>query len=125
MDILKILTDYWQYIAVGISVIFDIILIIVKRRPRGWDALNDAIRHAIEKLPSFISSAEDIYLTYSDGNKHGLDKKNHVLAWCYEFICNYLHRDPSDHEELYIYQTLSHYIEQILETPQKKGEDEE
>lgn len=116
MDFKEFLVNNWQYISIGILCLLDVLIIILKRRPKKWDELNNIISQAIAKLPGFIQSAETMGSDYT-----GMDKKNFVVSWIFEFIQNALKRDLSLSEEQYCYKAISWAIENILDCPTKKG----
>ena len=67
----------------------------------------------LERLPSIIDKAERL-------EKPGVQKKAYVLGVCYAFISEFTGKDTSEVAEEYG-DRISKVIEDILETPQKKG----
>lgn len=115
MQVLDFIVNNWQYISIALVVLLDIIILIVKNRPKRFDEINDIISQCIAKIPAFIQDAESL------GDYDGADKKSLVVGWLFQFIENTLKRAPSASEEQYIYKALSYYIEAILDCPTKKG----
>lgn len=112
---LEVLGVYWPYISTGVSTILLIIAMVIKKRPKKWDELNQIITQCIAKIPNFICEAEDMK-GYS-----GDDKKSFVVSWCFQFLENALKRDLTLSEEQYAYKAISYFIEAVLTAPTKEG----
>ena len=116
MEIVKFLEDYWQYISVALVFIFEIIIMIVKRRPMSLDAFQSAWDSALKKIPSFIVLAESLSDEYT-----GSGKKEIVLNRTLKYIQDELGRELTDKEEARVEGSISAFIEAILYCPTKKG----
>lgn len=116
MLIVDFLVKYWQYISIAVLVVLDIVTMIIKKRPKKFDEINQLITEAIAKIPGFVIQAEE-----TGKDIDGADKKQLVLGWCFTFIENVLKRDLTGSEELYCYKALSYFIESVLTAPTKKG----
>lgn len=115
MEIVNFLRDNWQYISFCLVIIFELLIIIIKKRPKKWDELNMVIQQAIAKIPGFIADAEQAQ------DLSGNDKKTLVIGWLLTFIENVLKRNLTNSEEIYTYKALSFFIEEVLTCPTKKG----
>lgn len=115
MNIVDFLRDNWSFISTGVLAVLSIIIMIIKRRPKKFEELNQVISDVIAKIPGFIIDAE------TTGDYNGQDKKSFVVSWCFQFIEKALGRDLSGSEELYCYKAISYFIELVLESPTKKG----
>ena len=122
MKIVDILVEYWQYISIGILVIFDVIYIIIKKRPKHYDEFVDAVRDCLIKVPVFIKNVEGVY-------DSGLERKDQCMSLLLTYIQTKLGRNLSEKELDYFIHSVSWMVESVLETPTKKGgygrEDEE
>lgn len=114
-DVVSFLRDNWSFISTGILTVLSIVILIVKKRPKKWDELNQIITQCIAKVPGFVCEAEEM------NGYTGLDKKNFVVSWCFQFIENTLKRDLTLSEEQYAYKAISYFIEAVLTAPTKEG----
>lgn len=115
MEIVNFLREYWSFIATAILLLLQVVLIIIKRRPKRFDEFVQVIQEAIAKLPMFICEAEET------GDYSGIEKKELVLAWCLQYCEKRLGHDLNDFQFDYFYKSIATYIEKILACPTKKG----
>lgn len=115
MEIVQFLRDNWSFISTGVLAVLSIIIMIIKRRPKKFEELNQIVTEAIAKIPGFIIDAE-----YTP-DLNGQDKKNLVVSWCFDFIEKALGRELSHSDELYCYKAISYFIELVLTSPTRKG----
>ena len=107
-DLLDFLRQHYKIIVYACLLLLSIILFIVRKRP---NKIIDTIAEKLYSLlPLFIRYAEDKY-----GAGHGSDKKSYVLDLVKEWFAS---------EKLeftdYYFKLCSMFIEQILNTPEKK-----
>lgn len=114
MRLVDFLRDYWQYISAALLVLIDIIIILVKKRPTSKDELNDVIKNCIGKLPYLIRLAEE-------QNLNGTNKKEYVFENLLTYSETVLGRDFNKVEFKYWFDTLSYFLESMLDLPTKKG----
>ncbi len=118
-EISKFLVDNWKLILEVILLIFLVVLFIVKKKPlKVVDSVKTFVIHA---LPTFIKQAEDYKDVFEPSRKlSGEEKMQMVLHDCYSLMVDEL---GIPKEDLCLYTSWLHdAIEDILTTPQKKGE---
>ena len=112
---LEFLQNYWKLIALAVLLLLDVILVVLNRRKpiKVYDSVHQAILYI---LPSLIKSAEQSYIATGQG-----DAK---LSMVIELIHNYLVSVYGmSYEEAVTYdEFVKKQVEDILSTPQKKGE---
>lgn len=108
-DIFDFLKMYYKEILTSLSFIISVIILIVKRKP-VFNEMDLIKEHVLEVLPSLIISVE------KDGN--GVEKLNTVLSLVKEYLKKKFKFTNFDLIEGFVKQS----IENILETPSKKGE---
>ena len=96
--------NYWQVILAVITVILEIVLLIIKKRPLTEILDNSAYKDLI----ILIKDAEAMY-----GEKNGQKKLEYVLT----AFCNL----KGINKDSWNYESVKALIENVLETPQKKG----
>lgn len=112
---LNFLVNYWQYISVGLVFIFEIILLIVKKRPMSLDAFQSAWNEAMKKIPSYIYAIEH------HDELSGEGKKEAVVQRTLSYISGELDRELTEKEVSRVEGSISAFIEAILYCPTKKG----
>lgn len=100
MQIVDFIRDNWQFISSAILALLTIIAMIIKKKP-----VNKYVDDFYGELVSLIQAAESTY-----GNGFGADKKKFVLS-------TFMARHPD-----YDVYCVSDAIEDILKSPQKKGD---
>lgn len=107
-EVLDFIVQYWQYISVGVVLIINILIFIIKKRPvMVQESLKQVL---LSLLPGFIAGAEEAI-----GHGNGSTKLALVLNACDDWLQN---NGFSLTPELKKFIGLS--IENILSTPQKK-----
>lgn len=114
-EVITFIVDYWQYISIGLLFIFELILLIVKKRPMSLDAFQNAWNEAIKKIPSYIYGAE------KSDELSGEGKKECVVQRTLQYISGELGRELTDKEISRVEGSISAFIEAILYCPTKKG----
>lgn len=115
----KFIVDNWKIILEVILLILSVVLFILKKKPvKVVDSVKTFI---VRALPTFINSAEKYVDVFEPTRKiTGEEKMRMVLHDCYTFMIDEL---GVPQEDLCIYTSwLREAIEDILDTPQKKGE---
>ena len=95
---LNFLVKYWQYISVALVVIFEFILMVIKKKPQVFD--NSLTADLVE----LIKIAEERF-----GEGHGVDKLSYVVE------------EASKKHSSIPPQVISFFVDSILNTPTKKG----
>ena len=113
MEILDFLKEWSPVIVPGLIVFFDVLLLLLKRKPQTIDDFFHAIEVVVGNLPSYINKVE------VPGN--GADKRLKVISLARKALLSILGRDLSVSEYRYFETTISGQIEDVLSTPQKKG----
>ena len=110
----KILKDYGVYMFLGLIFIIEIIIMIIKRRPKTLDEFLMILHEvAANRLPGLINDVEKPGL--------GSFKKESVRNSAYRLVKAQLGRDLSSKELEVFNDYICYAIEMILSTPQKKG----
>lgn len=99
-ELVNFLKDYWQYISIAIVVLFDILLILLKRKPKFYGYVLD--------LVDYIQDAEKEY-----GAGHGDEKLNSVID-------RKIRKENMPNTQ-FNRDCIAHLVERILQTPTKKG----
>lgn len=110
----EFLQAYWFYLYAFIVVLFDILILVIKRRPKTLDDFTLILNESFSSyLPALISKFEE--------PGKGEIKKIHVIDCMRSIIAHRLGRKLSPKEEKIFEKFVSESIESILSTPQKKG----
>lgn len=113
MNWLEFFKEWSPYIVSGLIVVLDVLILLLKRRPKTIDDFMSCLDKVLSALPGFISKVE-----YPGGGEH---KKDLVIAYAFSLFKKSLGRDLSDSEYHLAKETISEQIESILSTPHKKG----
>ena len=105
MNIVDFFREYWSYISFGLVVLFEIILLVVKRFKVDVKLPSNSYSSVIE----LIKQAEQIY-----GAGHGKEKLNYVVEL-------YLKKNEIKYFDNEVRYFISNLVESILSTPEKKG----
>lgn len=109
----EFLQAYWFYLYAFIVVFFDILILVIKRRPKTLDDFTLILNESCSVfLPVLINKFEE------PGN--GENKKIHVIDSMRSIIFKRLGRKMCSREEKIFNEYVSDRIESILSTPQKK-----
>lgn len=122
MIVKQFILENWRLIVDILSVIIVTIFFFIKKKPlKIVDSVKTAV---IAALPSIINRAENYKDPFDPGRKlSGQEKFNIVLSACFSLMVDELGVDPAS---LPCYTSwLTQHIEDILSTPQKKGEKHE
>lgn len=111
-NILNILKEWSPYILSGLIVVLDVLILLLKRRPKTIDDFMSCLDKVVSALPGLISKVE----RPGDGE----NKKALVVAYAFSLFKKSLGRDLSDGEYNLAKKAISEQIESILSTPQKK-----
>lgn len=111
-EIVNFLRDYWQYISIVLVILFDILILIVKRRPRTIDDFLIALNEGLALVPVLVKQVECV------GN--GAKKKNDVISAVVQFVACHLGRSLTNKESEIATIYASNQIEAVLAAPQKK-----
>lgn len=113
MDYVNFIKEYGSLIFSALVILLDVIILLVKRRPKTLDDFLYCLKSAVELLPGFIIQVEK--------PGEGASKKSDVIQYAMAIIEKDLGRNLSDSEYQFAYGQLSNQIEFILSTPTKKG----
>lgn len=113
MDYVNFIKEYGGLIFSALLILLDVIILLIKRRPKTLDDFLYCLKSAVEVLPGLISHVE------RPGD--GASKKSDVIQYAMAIIEKDLGRTLSDTEYQFAYGQLSNQIECILSTPTKKG----
>lgn len=114
MEIVYFLRDYWPYISVVLVLLADVVIILIKRRPKSYDAFVSAIQEILVKVPMFVCMAET-------EKTFGMEKKEYVLHHLLSYIQKRLGYELNDKQLDYFYSSVSWMVEKVLAAPTKKG----
>lgn len=107
-DLLEFLKQHYKLIIYSCLLLFSIILLIVRKRP---NKIIDTIAEKLYSLlPLFIRYAEDKF-----GSGYGSDKKSYVL----DLVKEWFSAEGLEFTDYY-FKLASMFIEEILNTPEKK-----
>lgn len=110
LEIFNFLKANWQLIASIILIIISFILALVKKKP--VQVVNGILPGLLLVIPDYVIEAE---LKFPEPNQ-GLHKFHYVIGKSYDFIkSNFPGVIPDSY-----YGIISHFIESLLNTPQKK-----
>lgn len=119
MEVIKyILINYWKLIVSAICMFLSFILLLVKKKP-----LNDIFSVIVPLIIKGIKYAEEC--EYKDVWHKSEDKLNTAIAYVMVNLCDYygLERSAESIQRFDRYRPLiKMLIEDVLSTPQKKGE---
>ena len=113
MEILDFLKEWSPVIVPGLIIFLDLLILILKNRPRTLDDFSSCLEYVKNILPDLIVSVEH------PGD--GQSKKNLVIKGAAKVFSRRFGRDLSVSEYNIIQKAISEQIEIILSTPQKKG----
>lgn len=113
-EILDFLVSHWKLIALAVLVILDAVLIILNRRKpvKVYDGIHTAI---CSVLPQLIKDAESSYCS-----GHGSEKLSMVKELIFNYLCAVYGMKME--EAIQYDDFITRQIEEILSTPQKKGD---
>ena len=110
--LIQFLFDYWQFIVyILVSVITTIVVLVLKKK-KVVNELDNILKIVLANLPRIVLSAEELI-----GSGNGVEKKQVVLYSVIKFVKDQFSVDLPDSLIAYI----SERIEDILAAPQKKG----
>lgn len=112
-NILNFLKEWSPYIVSGIIVVLDILILLLKRRPKTFDDFILALHDVRAEVACFVSDVEV--------PGEGSAKKNEVIKLSLDLLSRLLKRPLSDTEITMATNDISRQIEEVLEAPQKKG----
>ena len=111
-EFIEFCREYGVYCLTFLCFVIEIVLIIIKRKPKTVDDFLLALNEVRTKLPELISKVE------CPGN--GEVKKNKVMEIAEKALTKSISRGLSDKEFAAVRKILSDDIEAILSTPTKK-----
>lgn len=114
MEILEFLKEWNPIIVPGLVLILDLLIIFLKRRPKTLDDFENCLKDVLNILPSYIRDVE------CEG--HGDEKKKKVVRNSLSLLERRLGRNLSIRENRYAEKAISGQVENVLSTPQKKGD---
>lgn len=117
--ILEFLVQYWKLLVLGVVVLLEAVLIVLNRRKpvKVVDAITTAIQ---DVLPSLILCAEE---SFKNGQQQGSNKMMMVLELVHNFLRS---KYGFTTEQVLEYDDyIKNKVEAILNTPQKKGSNDE
>lgn len=109
---IEFLKEYWFQLATGIFAVVEVILLIIKRRPKSLDDFKLALLDALAAVPDYVCQVE------VPGN--GAEKRAKVLKACVALISKKLGRSLTDSEVALVSQSIIEQVETVLSTPTKK-----
>ena len=110
----SILKKYGVYMLLGLILLFEILILIFKRKPKTLDEFLSILHEVVaNRLPILINSAES--------QVSASIKKLNVVDAAYAIVKSQLGRELSSKEKAVFQSYVSESIEMILSTPQKKG----
>lgn len=113
--------EYGSTIIAALSVIVGIVAVLVKRRPKTLDDFREYVFEVVQDLPDIINLCEDQCSTLP--GSQGAVKKSLALTSACSALRSLLGRSLSKTEGEYAVSVFSKSIEDILSTPQKKGDE--
>ena len=109
-QILQFIIDNWQFFGSILLSLITFIVLVCKKKTKVVDAINIVIQKLVV---DFVKLAEEKF-----GAGNGQTKHNFVFNGCVSYIREYFPEiNPHDY-----YSLINETIEDILSTPQKKGE---
>lgn len=114
MEILEFLKEWSPVIVPGLVIVLDLLIILIKKRPKTLDDFSEELESILNYLPYLINRYEE------PGN--GEKKKSRVLDRAVKIFKSKLGRELSVRENSVLEETISKQIELLLSTPQKKGD---
>lgn len=111
--VINFIQTYWTYISAGILILIEVLILILKKRPKSIDDFKSCLDQVINLVPHLILDAEHP----GDGEK----KKELVVAYALAMFKKLLNRDITDSEYHIVKEAVQEQVELILSTPQKKG----
>lgn len=107
MDFVNFVVKYWKYFSIGLVIVFNLLLFILKKKPiKVVDAIKQFL---LINLPEWIRLAEST-------GASGYSKKQFVL----DLASSFMKENGFEFTAQYQY-FVKQAIEDILNTPQKKG----
>lgn len=111
-EVIQFIKDYWTYISVVILVLFDLIVLLVKRRPKTLDDFKVIVSESLCRLPDMIN--------YVEVPGQGAEKKAKVKTLLIGLVEKRLGRVLTKKENSLVEELSDSQIEAILTTPTKK-----
>ena len=109
---IEFMREYWFQLATGVFAVVEIILIIVKRKPKSIDDFKLVLEEVLAAVPELVISRER--------PGEGSTKKLEVITSCIALVSNKLGRKLTDSEKGIITSQVASKIETVLSTPTKK-----
>lgn len=111
---IEFLKQYWFQLVTGLFALIQIILIIVKRKPKSVDDFRLALFEALASIPELVTACER--------PGEGVLKRTEVEIGCLKYIEKVLGRSLSQNEIDLVKTDVDNKIETVLSTPTKKGD---
>lgn len=111
-EFIEFLKEYWFELSAGLFALIEIILIIVKRKPKSIDDFKLAVQEALAIVPELVLSCER--------PGEGYLKKQEVILSSLKLVSRLLGRKLTDNEVRFVSDSVSDKIETVLSTPTKK-----
>lgn len=105
MEFILFIERYWQYLSVGLIVLIDLIILIVKKTKVAVSLPSNSY----SQLVDLVNEAENVF-----GAGHGKEKLNYVVE-------SYIKKNDIKYFDSEVGYFVKGVIEKILSTPHKKG----
>lgn len=109
---LQFILENWQFLVYVLVSVISTILVVVLKKKKTVNELDNILKIVLANLPRIITSVEELI-----GAGNGKEKKDLVLAAVVKFVNEQFSLNLPDSLIAYI----GERIEDILATPQKKG----
>ena len=108
----EFLKEYWFQLATGLFFIVEVVLLVIKRKPKSIDDFKLVLEEVLAVVPELVISRER--------PGEGSTKKLEVITSCISLISSKLGRKLTDSEKGLITAQVAAKIETVLSTPTKK-----